>query len=86
MRTTTHQLCHLNTQENELKKQGKDRPPYINYHMLKSNVRRRKEHIKNAKTAKQNSRNQSKKKNNDDKSTICARENATVEEKTQGKK
>ena len=52
---------------------------------INSSVRQRKEGKKNAKTAKQQSRNQSKKTSNENINTVYARKTATSGEKTQGK-
>ena len=52
---------------------------------INSSVRQRKEGKKNAKTAKQQSRNQSKKTSNENSNTVYARKTATSGEKTQGK-
>ena len=51
---------------------------------INSSVRQRKEGKKNAKTAKQQSRNQSKKTINENNNIVCARKTATSGEKTQG--
>ena len=53
---------------------------------INSSVRQRKEGKKNAKTAKQQSRNQSKKTSNENSNTVYARKTATSGEKTQGKR
>ena len=65
--------------------QGKRRASGENYFGLNPNVRQRKERTKSERTAKRHSRNQSKKKCNENNNTVCVHKNATRQKKMQGK-
>ena len=64
--------------------QGKRRSSVNNYLKLNPNTRQRKESKKNAKTAKQQSRKQSKKIRNENNNTVCDRKKDVNDKKTQG--
>ena len=64
--------------------QGKRRSSVNNYLKLNPNARQRKESKKNAKTAKQQSRKQSKKIRNENSNTVCDRKKDVNDKKTQG--